>query len=152
MDEKPLTFALSPSFRNTTARYYHTPQGPQRGTRVALLRLKSDTKKRFGEYEFDKHYRENQYGFGNWHTIWKKRTMTTIEMATHFLQQSMLLAQHPVVWVAGAVCFAGYALIGAEFWIIRRELNARDKVLDVLMKRAEDDSFALRTLIERTSK
>lgn len=152
MDEKPLTFALSPSFRNTTARYYHTPQGPQRGTRVALLRLKSDTKKRFGEYEFDKHYRENQYGFGNWHTIWKKRTMTKFEMAAHFLQQSMLLAQHPIVWVAGVVYFAGCALIGVEFWIIRRELNERDKALDILMKQAVDRGKALDALIERTSK
>ena len=72
MDEKPPTLSLGLSFRITTARYYHTPRGPQRGGGAAFLRLKSDTKKRFGEYEFDKHYRENQYGFGNWHTIWKK--------------------------------------------------------------------------------
>lgn len=119
-------------------------------------------------------------GLGNRHTIWKKRTMTTFEVAAHFLQQSMLLAQHPIVWVTAAVYFAGCALIGVEFWIIRRELNERDKALDirmkqavdsgkaldalmkrtedssktldVLMKRAEDDGLALRTLIERTSK
>lgn len=78
--------------------------------------------------------------------------MTEFEMAAHFLQQSMLLAQHPIAWVAGAVYFAGCALIGVGFWIIRRGLNARDKALEILMKRAEEDSLALRTLIERTSK
>ena len=78
--------------------------------------------------------------------------MTNYEMAALFLQQSMLMAQHPVVWVAGAVYFAGCALIGVEFWLIRRELNARDKALDILMKRAEEDGLALRTLIERTAK
>ncbi len=92
--------------------------------------------------------------------------MTKFEMVTLFLQQSMLLAQYPIAWVAGAVCFAGYALIGVEFWIIRRELNERDKALDIrmkqavdsgkaldaLIKRTEDQSLALRTLIERTSK
>lgn len=78
--------------------------------------------------------------------------MTKFEMASYFLQQSMLLAQHLIVWVAGAVYFAGCALIGVEFWIIWRDLNARDKTLDILIKRAEDDGLALRTLIERTSK
>ena len=88
----------------------------------------------------------------NWHATWKKKSMTNYEMAALFLQQSMLMAQHPVVWVAGAVYFAGCALIGVEFWLIRRELNARDKALDILMKRAEEDGLALRTLIERTAK
>ena len=78
--------------------------------------------------------------------------MTKFEMVAHFLQQSMLLAQHPIVWVAGAVYFAGCALIGVEFWIIRRWLNDRDKTLDILMKRAEEDGKALDALIERTSK
>ena len=78
--------------------------------------------------------------------------MTKFEMVALFLQQSMLLAQHPIVWVAGAIYFVGCVLIGVEFWFIRRELSERDKALDVLMKRAEDDSLALRTLIERTSK
>ena len=64
----------------------------------------------------------------------------------------MLLAQHPAVWVAGAVYFVGCALIGVEFWFIRRELNARDKALDILMKRAEENSLALDTLIKRTEK
>jgi len=57
-----------------------------------------------------------------------------------------LLTKHPIAWLAGAVYFAGCALIGVEFWVIRRGLNARDKALDVLMKRAEDDNLALRTL------
>ena len=78
--------------------------------------------------------------------------MTKYEMVALFLQQSMLMAQHPVVWVASVVYFVGCALIGAEFWLIRRELNARDKALDILMKRAEEDGLALRTLIERTAK
>lgn len=91
-------------------------------------------------------------GMGNRHTTWKKRVMTKFEMATQFLQQSMLLAQHPIVWVAGAVYFAGCALIGVEFWIIRRGLNARDKALDILMKQAVDRGKALDALIERTSK
>ena len=91
-------------------------------------------------------------GLGNRHTTWKKRSMTKYEMVALFLQQSMLMAQHPVVWVASVVYFVGCALIGAEFWLIRRELNARDKALDILMKRAEEDGLALRTLIERTAK
>lgn len=92
--------------------------------------------------------------------------MTKFEMVTLYLQQSLLLAQHPIAWVAGAICFVGCALIGAEFWFFHRELNAREKALDILMKqtadgsmgldilmkRAEEDSPALRTLIERTSK
>ncbi len=78
--------------------------------------------------------------------------MTKYEMAALFLQQSMLMAQHPVVWVMGAVYFAGCTLIGAGFWFIRREFNARDKALDILMKRAEDQGLALLTLIERTAK
>lgn len=76
--------------------------------------------------------------------------MTKFEMAAHFLHQSMLLAKHPIVWVAGAVYFAGCALIGVEFWIIRRWLNARDKALDILMKRAEEHGKALDALIKRT--
>ena len=78
--------------------------------------------------------------------------MTNYEMAALFLQQSMLMAQHPVVWVAGAVYFAGCALIGVEFWLIRREMNARDKALDILMKQTEDNGLALRTLIARTAR
>ena len=78
--------------------------------------------------------------------------MTNYEMVALFLQQLMLMAQHPAVWVAGAVYFVGCALIGAGFWFIRREMNARDKALDILMKRAEEDGLALRTLIERTAK
>ena len=85
--------------------------------------------------------------------------MTEFEIATLAfqkstleLQKSALAAQHPVVWVAGAVYFVGCALIGVEFWLIRRELNARDKALDILMKRAEDQGLALLTLIERTAK
>ena len=76
--------------------------------------------------------------------------MTKFEMASYFLQQSMLLAQHPIVWVAGAVYFAGCALIGVEFWIIRQWLNARDRTLDILMKRAEEHGKALDALIKRT--
>ncbi len=78
--------------------------------------------------------------------------MTNYEMAAFFLQQSMLMAQHPVVWVAGAVYFVGCALIGVEFWLIRRELNARDKALDILIKQTEDNGLALRTLIARTAR
>ncbi len=78
--------------------------------------------------------------------------MTKFEMVAHFLQQSMLLVQHPIVWVAGAVYFAGCALIGVGLLFMRRAAIARDKALDILMRRAEEDSLALRTLIERTSK
>ncbi|MDE0332630.1 MAG: hypothetical protein OXL41_12240 [Nitrospinae bacterium] len=56
------------------------------------------------------------------------------------------------MWVAGVVGFAQCALIGIGLWLMRRAAIARDKALDVLMKRAEDDGLALRTLIERTSK
>ena len=91
-------------------------------------------------------------GLGNRHTIWKKKTMSKFEMVVLFLQQSMLLAQHPIVWVAGAVYFAGCALIGVEFWIIRRELNERDKALDIPMKQAVDSGKALDALIKQTSK
>ena len=85
---------------------------------------------------------------GNRHTIWKKRAMTKFEMAALFLQQSMLLAQHPIAWVASTVYFAGCALIGVGLLFMRRAAIA----LDILMRRAEEDGLALRTLIERTSK
>ena len=78
--------------------------------------------------------------------------MTEFEIATLALQHSMLAAQHAAVWVAGAVYFAGCALIGVEFWLIRRELNARDKALDILIKQTEDHGLALRTLIARTAR
>ena len=67
-------------------------------------------------------------------------------------QKSMLAAQHPAVWVAGAVGFAQCALIGVGLWFMRRAAIARDKALDILMKRAEDQGLALLTLIERTAK
>lgn len=54
--------------------------------------------------------------------------------------------------MAGAVGFAQCALIGLGLFFMRRAAIARDKALDILMKRAEEDSLALRTLIERTSK
>ena len=78
--------------------------------------------------------------------------MTELEIAALFLQQSMYAAQHPAVWVAGAVYFAGCALIGVGFWFIRREMNARDKALDILIKQTEDNGLALRTLIARTAR
>ena len=78
--------------------------------------------------------------------------MTKYEMVALALQELMLAAQYTAVWVACAVCFAQCALIGAGFWFIRREFNARDKALDILMKRAEDQGLALLTLIERTAK
>ena len=68
------------------------------------------------------------------------------------LQESALMAQYAGVWVAGAVGFAQCALIGAGFWFIRREMNARDKALEILMKRAENNGLTLRTLIARTAR
>ena len=78
--------------------------------------------------------------------------MTEFEVATLELQRSMLMAQYAAVWMAGAVGFAQCALIGLGLFFMRRAAIARDKALDILMKRAEEDSLALRTLIERTSK
>ena len=78
--------------------------------------------------------------------------MTEFEIATLELQRSMLMAQYAAVWMAGAVGFAQCALIGLGLFFMRRAAIARDKALDILMKRAEEDSLALRTLIERTSK
>ena len=78
--------------------------------------------------------------------------MTEFEVATLELQRAMLTAQYAAVWMAGAVGFAQCALIGLGLFFMRRAAIARDKALDILMKRAEDDSLALRTLIERTSK
>ena len=68
------------------------------------------------------------------------------------LQKSALMAQYAAVWVAGAVGFAQCALIGVGLWFMRRAAIARDKALDILMKRAEDQGLALLTLIERTAK
>ena len=78
--------------------------------------------------------------------------MTEFEVATLELQRAMLTAQYVAVWMAGAVGFAQCALIGLGLFFMRRAAIARDKALDILMKRAEEDSLALRTLIERTSK
>ena len=85
--------------------------------------------------------------------------MTEFEIATLAfqkstleLQKSALMAQYAAVWVAGAVGFAQCALIGVGLWFIRRAAIARDKALDILMKRAEDQGLALLTLIERTAK
>lgn len=99
--------------------------------------------------------------------------MTEFEVATLAFQKSTLelqkaaiTAQYAAVWVAGAVGFAQCALIGVGLLFMRRAAIARDKALDILlkrtedssraldalMKRAEDDGLALRTLIERTSK
>ncbi len=78
--------------------------------------------------------------------------MTEFEVATLELQRAMLTAQYAAVWMAGAVGFAQCALIGLGLFFMRRAAIARDKALDILMKRAEEDSLALRTLIERTSK
>ena len=102
---------------------------------------------------------------GNRHTILKKRelhverTMTEFEVATLAFQKSTLelqkaaiSAQYATVWVAGAVGFAQCALIGADLLFMRRAAIARDKALDILMRRAEEDGLALRTLIDRTSK
>ena len=85
--------------------------------------------------------------------------MTEFEIATLAfqkstleLQKSALMAQYAAVWVAGAVGFAQCALIGVGLWFMRRAAIARDKALDILMKRAEDQGLALLTLIERTAK
>ena len=85
--------------------------------------------------------------------------MTEFEIATLAfqkstleLQKSALTAQYAAVWVAGAVGFAQCALIGVGLWFMRRAAIARDKALDILMKRAEDQGLALLTLIERTAK
>ncbi len=85
--------------------------------------------------------------------------MTEFEIATLAfqkstleLQKSALMAQYATVWVAGAVGFAQCALIGVGLWFMRRAAIARDKALDILMKRAEDQGLALLTLIERTAK
>ena len=68
------------------------------------------------------------------------------------VQKAALMAQYAAVWVAGAVGFAQCALIGVGLWFMRRAAIARDKALDILMKRAEDQGLALLTLIERTAK
>ena len=73
--------------------------------------------------------------------------MTEFEIATLAfqkstleLQKSALTAQYAAVWVAGAVGFAQCALIGVGLWFMRRAAIARDKALDILMKRAEDQT------------
>ena len=68
------------------------------------------------------------------------------------VQKAALTAQYAAVWVAGAVGFAQCALIGVGLWFMRRAAIARDKALDILMKRAEDQGLALLTLIERTAR
>ncbi len=75
-----------------------------------------------------------------------------IQKSTLAFQKSALMAQYAAVWVAGAVGFAQCALIGVGLWFMRRAAIARDKALDILMKRAEDQGLALLTLIERTAK
>ena len=74
------------------------------------------------------------------------------QKATLELQKSSLEVQYAAVWVAGIVGFAQCALIGADLLFMRRAAIARDKALDILMRRAEEDGLALRTLIDRTSK
>ncbi|MYA95184.1 MAG: hypothetical protein F4X91_02090 [Nitrospinae bacterium] len=52
--------------------------------------------------------------------------------------KAAITAQYAAVWVAGAVGFAQCALIVAGLLFMRRAAIARDKTLDILMKRAEE--------------
>ena len=85
-------------------------------------------------------------------TLAFQKSTLSLQESQLALQKSALMAQYAAVWVAGAVGFALCALIGVGLWFMRRATIARDKALDILMKRAEDRGLALLTLIERTEK